>query len=124
MALNFSALKLGRHNLENIEVDRTILKEIVGLSYAGDIRMNVKAESGDKIDKILDGNFNEINKIYTEIAENNGQQVPKFLNFRKLSSINKASSSRMALNQLFLNSPTKNVSLSYSKTVIFRKFIY
>ena len=59
LALNFSAMNL-EQDLENVQVDRNVLREIVGLSYAGDIRMKVKAESGDKIDKILDGNFDEI----------------------------------------------------------------
>ena len=58
MALNFSVLSLGR-NIQNLTVDRQILRKIASLSYAGDIRMNLKAEAGDKIDTILDGNFDE-----------------------------------------------------------------
>ena len=74
--------------------------------------MNLKAEAGDKIDTILDGNFDEFQEIYTQIANNNTGKYPKDFSQSQLSALNKSSSSKMALNQMLLNSPSKNVSFS------------
>lgn len=64
MAMNFSRLLLGSEAVTEQKVDRKILRQIVQLSYEGDIRMSLRAEAADKIDRIIDGNYTEIEKIY------------------------------------------------------------
>ena len=56
MALNFSSLLLNR-DLNSTQIDEKLLTKIVSLSYLGDVRMDFKAESGDKINKIVQGNY-------------------------------------------------------------------
>jgi len=109
MALNFSRHLLGQDS-KDPNLDKATIKKIMQLSYEGDIRMDFKAESSDKIDRILEGNFQEIFETYQKISETNSQRFPDQFSLSKLRAINKASSAKMALSQFFLNSQGKNVS--------------
>lgn len=72
--------------------------------------MDLKAESADKIDRILEGNFSEIQDIYMKVASENSNKYPNEFSLKRLKSTNKTSSVKMALSQMFLNSQGKNVS--------------
>lgn len=109
MAYHYSKRNLENDQFSEISFD-DILREIVSLSYKGDIRMDLKAESGNKVQKIYEGNNELLRKMYSNIAES--EEEIKLCNVRsdyQLRKINRRSSYRMALSQLFLGSLTQNV---------------
>lgn len=120
------------HRLLDQESDRReVLKAIVGLSYLGDIRTTVGAESKDKIDNLLEGNRQLLDKLYDPIfadfrsrsADAQGQIFPKCLmNLQsrrdvsdRISAINRDSSRRMLINQILTDSPSRNLRYAWSK---------
>ena len=111
---------------------REVLKSLVGLSYLGDIRTAVGAESKDKIDNLLQGNRQLLDELYRPIfavleSERGGvdyhQVFPSSLmNLQsrrdvsdRISSINRDSSRRMVINQILTDSPWRNLRYLWSK---------
>lgn len=137
MKLNLQqALSLARvmesrsKSLDGSELDDIdlVLKRIVGLSYMGDLRTKVGAESENKQDKILDGNKEKLIQLYKPLiiqAKEHPQylRLPEFIDIsdskeiisKKISTINSRSSVKMALNQFMLDSPSRNFKYIWAK---------
>lgn len=131
-AVEVAAYLNPQHRRLSEESDRRqILKTIVGLSYLGDIRTTVGAESSDKIDNLLQGNRLLLDKLYEPIfadvksrCNHADQQIfPLALRnlqsrrdvLERISSINRESSRRMVVNQILTDSPSRNLRYLWSK---------
>ena len=86
----------------------------MSLSYTGDIRTRVGAESSDKLDRLLKGNRAQIDRLY-----GHRQPTPSLESSENLRSAltitNSRSSLKMALNQLLLDSAINNGKYVISK---------
>ena len=98
-------------NQESRDLD-DIIRELISISYKGDLRMTVGAENKNKQQNIFDGHIEEMREIYRRFEGKEANYIfPKFLNDSMLYKLNRRSSARMALNQAFLNSFSKNVNI-------------
>lgn len=100
-----------------------ILEEVVSLSYKGDIRMDLNAESGSKIKDIFEGNKEEFYLLYSGFkgkSGDDGVKFPKLMCDQKIRKINRRSSFRMSFSQLLLGSLSQNVIFCSLFNVFFR----
>ena len=105
----------GNQSLEELD---PILEKIVSLSYIGDIRFSLKAENSNKVANIVRGSHPQLTDLYAGYFNeyHSGARhhlstpiYPELLTDARLRSINRRASSRMLLNQVLLNSVSKNV---------------
>jgi len=108
MAYNYASINLAMQD-EPVTFDN-ILKEIISLSYRGDIRYLVGAEDPSKIDNILSQNHGALSEIYKNFIDSPSlASFPFMLSDSGLMKRNRCSSARMAFSQVLLGSPSNNV---------------
>lgn len=87
-----------------------IMLELISLSYKGDLRMSLKAESENKIEKIYRGSEKEFKDLYSKFENYENGHFPKLMCDAKLKNINKRSSFRMGVGQILLGGLKKNLN--------------